>query len=204
MNEGSFSRLAVLISGSGTNLQAILDACGQGLNAKDPILDARVVVVFSNQPDAFGLTRAAAAGVPAVTSPKTREGDRTVYDAQLAAQVAGYHPDWIILAGWMRLLCGAFLSRFPGRVINLHPALPGAFPGTHSIQRAYEACQRGEIDKTGVTIHFVPDEGVDTGPVLAVEEVPVNSQDSLPALEERIHKVEHRLLITVLKQLTTQ
>lgn len=204
MSESHISRLAVLISGSGTNLQAILDACGQGPNAKDPILDARVVVVISNQPDAFGLTRATAAGVTALTILKPRDDDRAVYDAHLAAQVAGYHPDWIVLAGWMRLLSGAFLSRFPDRVINLHPALPGAFPGTHSIQRAYEACQRGEIHKTGVMVHFVPDEGVDTGPVLATEEVPVNPKESLTDLEVRIHEVEHRLLITVLKQLTTQ
>jgi formyltetrahydrofolate-dependent phosphoribosylglycinamide formyltransferase len=206
----NYSRLVVMISGSGTNLQAILDACGQGSPTprgepvNEPKLNARVVGVFSNQPDAYGLVRAAACGVPTVTCPKPRDMDRAVYDANLAAQVAGYAPDWVILAGWMRLLSAAFLSHFPGRVINLHPALPGTFPGTHAIQRAHEAYLAGETQKTGVMVHFVPDEGVDTGPTLAVEEVLMDPRESLEDLEIRIHAVEHRLLVSVIRQLTTK
>ncbi len=88
-----------------------------------------------------------------------------------AKLAASYQPDWIVLAGWMRVLSSAFLDCFPQRVINLHPALPGTFPGTHAIERAFEAYQRGEIDRTGVMVHLVPDEGVDNGPVLAQAEV---------------------------------
>ena len=133
------SRLVVLISGNGSNLQAILDACTNGT------LNARVAAVFSNKADAFGLQRAAAAGVPALVHQKLRDMERAVYDARLAEAVASYSTDWVVLAGWMRILSSAFLDRFPGRVINLHPALPGMFPGTHAIERAYQAYQAGEI-----------------------------------------------------------
>ncbi len=183
------ARLAVLISGSGSNLQAILDAC----TAKT--LPARVVVVVSNKPDAYGLERASHAGIPAVVKEKAKGQNRLAYDQELADLVASYHPDWIILAGWMRILSNAFLSAFPGKVINLHPALPGAFPGTHAIERALAAFNSGEIQHTGVMVHLVPDEGVDSGPVLAQEIVPIYQTDSLESLETRIHQVEHRLLV---------
>jgi phosphoribosylglycinamide formyltransferase-1 len=101
----------------------------------------------------------------------------------------------------MRLLTMEFLGRFPNRVINLHPALPGAFPGTHAIERAYQAWQRDEIDRSGVMVHLVPDEGVDSGPVLAVEEIFFQSDESLEAFEARVHEVEHRLLIETLRHL---
>ncbi|MBN2086401.1 MAG: phosphoribosylglycinamide formyltransferase [Anaerolineales bacterium] len=187
------SRLVVLVSGSGTNLQAILDAC------KDGTLPARVAAVVSNKNDAFGLERARRAGVPAVAKPRPKEQDRREYDAELADVVASYRPDWVILAGWMRVLSSNFLSRFPNRVMNLHPALPGTFPGTHAIERAFEAFQRGELRATGVMIHLVPDEGVDCGPVLLQEEVPILAGDTLEMLEARIHSVEHRLLVAAIK-----
>ncbi|HZY42636.1 MAG TPA: phosphoribosylglycinamide formyltransferase [Anaerolineae bacterium] len=189
----SVQRLVVLISGHGSNLQAILDACASGG------LNAHVVAVISNKPNAFGLERARGASVPAMAKPRPKEQDRRVYDAALADLVASYQPDWIVLAGWLRVLSAAFLDRFPRRVINLHPALPGTFPGTHAIERAYEAHQRGEIDHTGVMVHFVPDEGVDNGPVLAQEEVLIQPTDTLESLEARIHQTEHRLLIETLK-----
>jgi folate-dependent phosphoribosylglycinamide formyltransferase PurN len=100
----------------------------------------------------------------------------------------------------MRLLGAAFLDRFSGRVINLHPALPGAFPGTHAISRAWDAFQAGNIRETGVMVHFVPDEGVDDGPLIACEAVPIESTDSLETLEARIHQVEHRLLVSAIKK----
>jgi phosphoribosylglycinamide formyltransferase-1 len=186
-------RLVVLISGSGTNLQAILDACREGS------LPAQVAAVVSNKSDAFGLERARRAGVPALARPRPKEQDRREYDSQLADLVAGYHPDWVILAGWMRVLSSEFLNRFPGRVINLHPALPGTFPGTHAIERAFEAFQKGEIRRTGVMVHLVPDEGVDCGPVLVQEEVPILAEDTLETLEARIHSVEHRLLVAAIR-----
>jgi phosphoribosylglycinamide formyltransferase-1 len=187
------TRLVVLISGNGSNLQAILDACA------DQTLPASVVAVISNNPDAFGLTRAQKAGVPAIAFPKTDGEPRRDYDSRLAALVSTYAPDYVILAGWMRLLSSNFLSSFPNRVINLHPALPGAFPGTHAIERAYEAFLRGEIDRTGVMVHLVPDEGVDDGPVLATQEIPFQPGEPLEQFEARVHAVEHRLLVETLK-----
>jgi len=189
------ARLVVLVSGNGSNLQAILDAC-----ASDN-LNARVQAVFSNQEDAFGLERARLAGVPAVCLSKPKEQDRRAYDAYLAQQVASYKPDLVVLAGWMRVLSSEFLNCFPNRVVNLHPALPGTFPGTHAIERAYQAYKEGQIAETGVMVHLVPDEGVDTGPVLASEAVPIDPQDTLETLESRIHDVEHRLLVEVIGRL---
>jgi phosphoribosylglycinamide formyltransferase-1 len=101
----------------------------------------------------------------------------------------------------MRILSSSFLSSFPNRVVNLHPALPDTFPGTHAIERAFEAYQRGEIKHTGIMVHLVPDEGVDNGPVLATEIIPVNKDDTLETLETRVHKVEHRILVQTIKTL---
>jgi formyltetrahydrofolate-dependent phosphoribosylglycinamide formyltransferase len=189
------AKLVVLISGNGSNLQAILDACAGN------VLPASVVAVISNKPNAYGLTRAQNADVPAIAFPPAEGESRPEYDSRLAALVATYQPDYVILAGWMRLLTTHFLSAFPNRVINLHPALPGMFPGTHAIERAYQAFQRGEIPHTGIMVHLVPDEGVDNGPVLATQIVPIESSDSLESLEERIHQAEHRLLVETLRQL---
>lgn len=189
-------RLVVLVSGHGSNLQAILDACRAGQ------LDGQVVAVFSNQASAYGLERARLAGIPAIHQPRLPGQDRRAYDRQLAAAVQTFRPDWVVLAGWMRLLSAEFLDAFPGRVINLHPALPGTFPGTAAIERAYQAYQKGEIQSTGVMVHLVPDEGVDSGPVLGQEEVPIHSGETLSALESRVHTVEHRLLVEVLQRVS--
>jgi phosphoribosylglycinamide formyltransferase-1 len=155
--------------------------------------------VISDKANAFGLERARRSNVLAIVKAKPKDQDRREYDTELADLVASYQPDWIVLAGWMRLLSSNFLNRFPQRVINLHPALPGTFPGTHAIERAWEAYRRGEIDRTGVMVHFVPDEGVDSGPVIAQEIVMIQSDDTLESLEERIHEVEHQLLVETLK-----
>lgn len=190
------TRLAVLISGNGSNLQAIIDAIRQR------ILQAEIVVVVSNRKEAYGLQRAAKAGIPTLYHPLKpfREAgkERTDYDAALAGLLAPYKPDWIVLAGWMHILSDAFLQRFPYRVINLHPALPGQFPGTHAIARAYEAFQAGAIKKTGVMVHLVPDEGVDSGPILATREVLIYRTDALENLEQRVHQTEHQVLIEAL------
>jgi phosphoribosylglycinamide formyltransferase-1 len=180
----------VLISGNGSNLQAILDA-----------LPGSVSAVISNQPQAYGLVRAQQAGLPAIALPRLPEEPRRAYDTRLVEQVAAYQPAYVILAGWMRLLTMNFLGQFPGRVINLHPALPGTFPGTHAIERAYQAFQRGEISHTGIMIHLVPDEGVDNGPLLATAEVPIYPDDALETLEERIHTAEHALLVQTLQKI---
>jgi formyltetrahydrofolate-dependent phosphoribosylglycinamide formyltransferase len=189
------SRLAVLISGNGSNLQAILDACAVGQ------LQAEVVLVVSSRADAFGLTRAARAEVPTLVLERGEGQERAAYDAVLAEKVSGVRPDWVVLAGWMRVLTMSFLGRFPNRVVNLHPALPGAFPGTHAIERAFAAWQKGEIDHTGVMVHLVPDEEVDLGPVLAKETILFRAGESLDEFEARVHELEHRLLVDTLRTL---
>jgi phosphoribosylglycinamide formyltransferase-1 len=185
------SRFVVLISGNGSNLQAILEACAS----------ATVVSVVSNKADAYGLVRAKNAGVEAIHFPKQENESRRDYDARLAAYVSSCSPDYVILAGWMRILSSAFLSSFPNRVINLHPALPEIFPGTHAIERAFEAYQRRQIKHTGVMVHLVPDEGVDNGPVLAQQEIHFQPEESLEQFEARVHQVEHKLLVNTLKSI---
>jgi phosphoribosylglycinamide formyltransferase-1 len=191
------ARLVVLISGSGSNLQAIMDACAAGE------VPAHVSLVVSNRKDAFGLTRARQAGIPTLYVPLKPYLDagrgRAAYDAHLACQVAAYSPDLVCLAGWMHVLSSSFLGRFPGRVINLHPAVPGQFPGVDAIARAYRAFQQGQIDHTGVMLHFVPDDGVDSGPVIASEIVPMYHNDGLSDVEARVHVVEHRLYVQALR-----
>jgi formyltetrahydrofolate-dependent phosphoribosylglycinamide formyltransferase len=188
--------LVVLVSGFGSNLQAILDAVRLG------ILPARVCAVVSNKAEAYGLERARLAGLPAIAHVYQKGQDRIDYDRRLADLVASYTPDWVVLAGWMRILSSAFLARFPNRVVNLHPALPGMFPGTHAIQRAFEAYQSGQIEHTGVMVHLVPDEGVDSGPVLNKRIVPILPEDTEETLEVRVHEVEHTLLVETLKNLS--
>ena len=192
------SRLVILISGNGSNLGAILDACASGE------LDAHVVSVISSKADAYGLTRAKNTGVESVYFPKLENESRSDYDTRLASYVAAKSPVYVILAGWMRILSSSFLSSFPNRVVNLHPALPNTFPGIHAIERAFAAYQRGEIKHTGVMVHLVPDEGVDNGPVLAAEIVPIFADDTLESLETRIHKTEHELLVKTLKEIITK
>ncbi len=191
--------LAVLASGEGSNLQVILDACANGT------LPARVAIVVCNRKAARAIDRAEEAGVPVLYHPLKwyLDTDRTraEYDAALAEQIAAYKPDWIVLAGWMHVLSSAFLSRFPGRVINLHPALPGQFPGTDAIARAHEAFQRCQIQETGVMIHYVPDEGIDTGPAIAVMPVPLHEDEALESFTVRMHAAEHTLLIDTLQKL---
>jgi len=191
------SRLIVLISGNGSNLQAILDACAQNE------LPASVVAVISNKADAYGLVRAHNAGIEATDFPKLETESRRDYDSRLADYVTSKLPDYIILAGWMRILTSAFLDHFPDRVINLHPALPGMFPGMRAIERAYEAFKHNQISHTGVMIHLVPDEGVDNGPVLATEKIEFNAGESIDVFEARVHSVEHRLLVQTLKTILT-
>lgn len=191
--------LVVLASGYGSNLGALISACHHGR------LNAEVVAVFSDRQDAYALTRARQHTIPAECHPwdpyRKAGKTRREYDADLATRVLAYQPAYVILAGWMRLLTMEFLKHFPMRVINLHPALPGAFPGTHAIERAFQAFQRGEIDHTGVMVHFVPDEGVDDGPVILQEKVPIYAGNTLEELEKRIHTVEHHLLVRALNKL---
>ena len=194
------TRIAILISGFGSNQQAIMDAVEEGR-----LPSVEVALVVSNRREAFGIKRAVKGGIPVVyfpLAPYTKAGrPREAYDADLAGIVRAFGVTWIVQAGWMHVFGDAFLEHFPSRVVNLHPALPGAFPGMHSIEEAYAAYQKGEIEHTGVMVHLVPDPGVDVGPVVLLEEVPIHPEDSLEDLETRIHAVEHRLLVQALYDL---
>jgi formyltetrahydrofolate-dependent phosphoribosylglycinamide formyltransferase len=181
--------IVVMISGNGSNLQALIDA------ARSDRMHVKISAVISNTKEAYGLERAKMAGIPALVKSKLKTQEREAYDVELAELVLSYHPDLVILAGWMRILSMAFISHFPGRIINLHPALPGTFPGINAIERAYEAYQQDKIHYTGVMVHLVPDEGVDLGPVLAQRVVEIKPEDTLEDLQKRVHLCEHELLI---------
>lgn len=183
-------RLAVLISGSGTNLQALLNAIEAGELKAEPAL------VLSNREKAYGLVRAEKAGISAVHFPYApfKGRGRAAYDSALAQKVAEYRPDLIVLAGFMRILTPAFLEHFPGRVINIHPALPGQFPGIKAVSRAFEAFKAGEITESGVMVHYVIPE-VDAGPVIEQETVPIYPDDTPVSFEGRMHNTEHKLIV---------
>lgn len=188
------ARLVVLASGEGSNLQAVLDACADGR------LPATVAAVFSDRGASGALRRARSAGVEAVhigIRPVPDE-TRAQYDTRLADAVAARRPDIVVCAGWMRLLSMRFLERFPGRVVNLHPALPGELPGIDAIARAFAEHEQGRRSHTGAMVHLIPDEGVDDGPVLATATVAIEPGDTLDTLSARVHATEHELLVTTL------
>ncbi len=192
------ARLVVLASGNGTNLQAIIDAC------EGKQIDAQVVGVVSDKHEAFALNRAQCHNVEtAVVAAKPHE-TRQQYDARLAQIVSAWQPHIVVLAGFMRVLSNSFLSLYPNQVINIHPALPGELPGTHAIERAFTEFANGIRQETGVMVHFVPDEGVDNGPVIAQQTVRIHAADTLVTLEARMHATEHALVIDALQQLITQ
>lgn len=191
------ARLVVLASGNGTNLQAVIDACSSNQ------LDARVVGVGSDIAEAFALQRAAKHGIACAAITSHQAESRRDYDARLATAVASWQPDLVILAGFMRVLSVMFLAQFRDRVINLHPALPGQLAGINSIARAYAEFVAGSRTSTGVMVHFVPDEGVDCGPVIVSETVAIDYSDTLADLEWRIHAAERRVLIQAINTLIT-
>jgi formyltetrahydrofolate-dependent phosphoribosylglycinamide formyltransferase len=178
------ARLVVLVSGSGTNLQALLDA------SADPAYPAEVVAVGADTDGIAGLERAASAGLPGFVVALSDHVDRAAWDAALADAVAAHEPDWVVCAGFMRLLGAGFLDRFPERVVNTHPALLPSFPGAHGVR---ETLAYG-VKVTGCTVHLV-DSGVDTGPVLAQGTVPVEPFDDEATLHDRIKTVERSLLV---------
>jgi phosphoribosylglycinamide formyltransferase-1 len=181
-------RLGVLISGTGTNLQAILDAIAQGS------LDAEVAIVVSNKKGVLGLDRATRAAVPAMVVPHENYPDRASFDAALVDVLRKRRVEWVVLAGFMRLLTPTFLDAFALRTINIHPALLPAFPGVDAPRQALEYGVR----VAGCTVHLV-DRGTDTGPIVAQSVVPVLPGDDEEALKARILIEEHRLLPRVLQ-----
>ncbi|WP_336160467.1 phosphoribosylglycinamide formyltransferase [Amycolatopsis sp. VC5-11] len=183
-------KIVVLASGSGTLLQAVLDAAGQ------PGFPAAVVAVGADRTGIEALARAERADVPSFTVRVADHPDRAAWGRALAEAVAAYQPDLVVSAGFMKILGPEFLSRFAGRVINTHPALLPSFPGMHAVADALAAGVR----VTGSTVHFV-DAGVDTGPVIAQEAVPVETDDTEDVLHERIKAVERRLLVETIERL---
>lgn len=184
------ARLVVLLSGAGSLLQALADSQGS---------DFEIVAVISDDPRAAGLVRAAEQGIPALVVDPASYGDRQDWDSALADTLGEWQPDWIVCAGFMRILGSAVLDRFPGRVVNTHPALLPSFPGAHGVR---DALAYG-VRVTGCTVHLV-DAGVDTGPVLAQVPVPVEEDDDVDSLHERIKQAERRLLPDVISRLSTQ
>ncbi|MFT3887404.1 MAG: phosphoribosylglycinamide formyltransferase [Arachnia sp.] len=183
------TRVCVLLSGSGTLCQALLDAIDAGE------VDAEVVAVISDQADAYGLERARLRGIPALAHPLARGADRTQWDRELTDIVAGYAPDLVASAGFMKLVGAAFLERFGGRTINTHPALLPSFPGMHGPRDAL----RAGVKVSGATV-FVVDAGVDTGRILLQGAVDVLDDDDVESLHERIKVVERRLLIKAVSE----
>jgi phosphoribosylglycinamide formyltransferase 1 len=173
--------IGVLVSGNGTNLQALLDA------------DLPIAAVASNRKDAYALVRARGAGVPTATFSLDCHADREERDLVMATWLEEHDVDFVVLAGYMHLLTAPFLDRFPERIVNVHPSLLPQFPGAHAIDDALAA----GVAETGVTVHVV-DQGLDTGRVLRQETVPLEPRETL---EERIHAVEHRLLPAVVREL---
>ncbi|MFJ3928263.1 phosphoribosylglycinamide formyltransferase [Streptomyces sp. NPDC090022] len=186
------SRLVVLVSGSGTNLQALLDAI-----AADPEgYGARVVAVGADRSGIAGLERAERAGIPTFVCPVKAYDSREEWDEALTAATAAHEPDLVVSAGFMKIVGKRFIDTFGGRFINTHPALLPAFPGAHGVRDALAYGAR----VTGCTVHFV-DAGVDTGPIIAQGVVEVRDEDDEAALHERIKEVERRLLVDVVGRL---
>jgi phosphoribosylglycinamide formyltransferase-1 len=174
--------IGVLISGRGSNLQAIIDAIADGR------LTARIAVVISNKPDAFGLERAARAGIDTLVMPHKGHADRADYDRALAEALKARGVELVCLAGFMRLLGPAFLDQFPNAVLNIHPSLLPAFPGVDAQRQAFEH----GVKIAGATVHIVTPE-LDAGPIVAQEAVPVLDDDTAGTLAARILEIEHRL-----------
>lgn len=183
------TKVVVLLSGSGTLLQALLDAIDEGEVAAD------VVAVVSDQASAYGLERARSHGIPAIAHPLAKGADRAEWDSGLADIVAGFDPDLVASAGFMKLVGAAFLRRFGGRTINTHPALLPSFPGMHGPRDALQA----GVKVSGATV-FVVDAGVDTGRILLQGAVDVLPEDDVESLHERIKVVERRLLVRAVSE----
>lgn len=185
------ARLVVLVSGSGTNLQALLDAI-----AGDPGYGARIVAVGADREGIAGLERAERAGIPTFVVRVKDHASRDSWDRALTEATAAFDPDLVVSAGFMKIVGQAFLARFGGRFVNTHPALLPSFPGAHGVRDALAYGAK----VTGCTVHFV-DDGVDTGPIIAQGVVEVAQDDTEEALHERIKEVERTLLVDVVGRL---
>ncbi len=183
-------KLGVLVSGAGSNLQAILDAIAAGT------LHAAVSVVISNKPGVLALERAKKANVPALAIPHKDFSSREQFDRALVAALQNAGVEWVVLAGFMRVLTPEFLGVFGDRLVNIHPSLLPAFPGVNAVRQALDY----GVKVTGCTVHHV-DGGVDTGKIIAQRAVPVLPGDDHDSLAERVHAAEHELFVSVLRDI---
>ncbi len=179
-------KVGVLLSGSGTNFQAIIDEAAAGLPVE-------VVQVVSSRPDAYGIERARAAGIPVLVMNREAYADPDAADARIVETLQAAGAEYVVMAGYMRMVTPVMLNAFPNRVLNLHPALLPSFKGAHAIADAFAA----GVKVTGVTVHFA-NEDYDKGPIVAQEPVRVLESDTEETLEARIHEVEHELYPRVL------
>ena len=184
----SKKNIVVLVSGSGSNLQAILDACDNSM------VDASVNAVFSNKADAFGLERAKLAGVDAHSVNPKEFNSREEFDHELMLQIDTYQPDLIVLAGYMRILSSEFVRHYAGKMVNIHPSLLPKYPGLHTHQRAIDA----QDEEHGTSVHFVTEE-LDGGPVILQAKVPVFEGDDADILASRVLTQEHYIYPMVCK-----
>ena len=184
------ARLAVLVSGRGTNLDAILDACASGA------LPARVVVVICDRTGAKALARAAARNIPTVVIEARAYGERAAFDADLDAELARHSPDFVVLAGFMRILSDGFVKRWLDKLVNIHPSLLPTYPGLHTHRRALA----DRVTTHGATVHFVTP-ALDAGPAVLQVEVPVRPNDTEAMLAARVLNAEHRLYPEALKRI---
>ncbi|MEU3598272.1 phosphoribosylglycinamide formyltransferase [Streptomyces sp. NPDC006798] len=189
------ARIVVLVSGSGTNLQALLDAIAADPAGPDGF-GARIVAVGADRSGIAGLDRAERAGLPTFVRRVKDFPSREAWDAALAEATAAYEPDLVVSAGFMKIVGKEFLARFGGRCVNTHPALLPSFPGAHGVRDALAYGAK----VTGCTVHFV-DDGVDTGPIIAQGVVEVRDEDDEAALHERIKEIERELLVEVVGRL---
>ncbi|MEU2154838.1 phosphoribosylglycinamide formyltransferase [Streptomyces sp. NPDC019396] len=189
------ARLVVLVSGSGTNLQALLDAIHDDPRGSEGF-GAEIVAVGADRDGIAGLERAERAGLPTFVCRVKDHATREEWDRALSEATAAYEPDLVVSAGFMKIVGKDFLARFGGRLVNTHPALLPSFPGAHGVR---DALAYG-VKVTGCTVHFV-DDGVDTGPIIAQGVVHVRDEDDEAALHERIKEVERQLLVDVVGRL---
>ncbi|ELR64323.1 Phosphoribosylglycinamide formyltransferase [Photobacterium marinum] len=175
--------IVVLLSGNGSNLQAMIDACQEGI-----ISNAKVTAVISNKADAYGLERARKVGIATVHLPAGDYQDRESYDQALAEQIDRFEPDLVILAGFMRILSDKFVRHYMGRMLNVHPSLLPKYTGLHTHQRAIEAGDK----EHGTSVHFVTEE-LDGGPVILQAKVPIFDGDSVEEVTARVQEQEHRI-----------
>ena len=189
-------KIVILISGNGSNLQAVIDAIKNG-----KLSFLSIAAVISDRKDAYGLQRAKENNIPAVYFPfNKKKEDRISYDERLAKEIEKYCPHIIFCLGFLHVFSHPFVTKFTGKLINLHPALPDTFTGLNCIEKQYKAIENGEITEAGIMCHYV-DSGVDTGEVIARKKIAIDRRMSLKDFEEAIHKEEHHLVVEVVQML---